>query len=206
MKVCGLQKARYAYSAKARLEHGAICCHACKSISTSTVASCLLADSRVLQISSVRHDAAIVSRVTDHDLGIGTIHADVGGAPSVQTDNEISRSVGGKHMYMPSYFTAVVGHGIAAPAYMSALLSMCAGVFVFRVLPKTPQRKGSTPISLPSALMGPRSLRPLAPMGGLVMLELLSQVRSPSAALYQHLETCVRCARRAGPQSWSVSY
>ena len=79
-------------------------------------------------------------------------------------------------MYMPSYFTAVVGHGIAAPAYMSALLSMCAGVFVFRVLPKNPQRKASTPISLPSALTGPRSLRPLAPMGGLFMLELLSQV------------------------------
>lgn len=75
---------------------------------------------------------------------------------------------------MPAYVTAVVGHGIAAPAYMSALFSVCTAVFAFRVLPSVSQLKSATP----TPQIGLRAWRALAPMSGLIALECLGQVRS----------------------------
>jgi len=42
-------------------------------------------------------------------------------------------------MYMPTYITAVVGHGVAAPAYASVLISICTAVTALQVNPQKPQ-------------------------------------------------------------------
>ena len=97
--------------------------------------------------------------------------------PSV-TDDQIANKIG-RHLYMPSYLTDVVGHGMAAPAYMSALISLCTAVFVFRVLGAVePCRVSIT--TMPMSVTGTKGLRTLLPLSGLAVLELLAQVRWPS--------------------------
>ena len=92
----------------------------------------------------------------------------------VETDAQLERNSGGNEYYLPSYFTAFVGHGLRAPGYLAALGSVLAAVFVWFNLGEGP-RKALTK-RVPLAHLSPRSLAYFYPLIACVGLEFAAQL------------------------------
>jgi hypothetical protein len=91
----------------------------------------------------------------------------------VETDAQLEKSSGGDSYYLPSYFTAFVGHGLRAPGYLAALCSVVSAGFVWFNLVEGP-RKALTK-RVPLAHLSPRSLAYFYPLIACVALEFVAQ-------------------------------
>lgn len=115
---------------------------------------------------------------TSRDLGMGGIRGAGGGVEGrhsgIKTDAEIASEIGDHRMYMPQYLTAVVGHGLTAPGYLGALVTVCAGIAVWRLLADVPAQPLVDP--LPIASLNPRSLAQFSPMVACIVMETFVQV------------------------------
>lgn len=92
----------------------------------------------------------------------------------METDAQLERNSGGNEYYLPSYFTAFVGHGLRAPGYLAAVSSMVAAGFVWFNLLEGP-RKALTK-HVPLAHLSPRSLAYFYPLLACVGLEFAAQM------------------------------